>query len=950
MIYIFKKENGDQIKINSLDSIKSLIEEGTITQDTEVKKGLRGKWVNCLSVSEIKEIFDQFELEEEKDKESEIETVETSVPEDLDPQEDEQKYFEPEILEQELSKDFSGKNKDEARIRYLELKEQYQNEQKKGVEFSSEKIELLNRLYDALPNERKKEKSIALEQESKILEKDTDKSNNTTKDQILTDQKALEGVFNDENVIGFSFIESIKLLYRNYFNFSGRASRGEYWWVQLYFWIIYFVAILLSDSVPVLAVLFYIIILLTIIPSITVAVRRLHDCNKSGFYFFIQAIPLIGWLIYIIMQAEKGTPGTNRFGPYPLKIKRENISESQLNAYDKLPEVSGDEYEAREEININQFDEEEIQRKIKKYQAKQAEKKSSQKTKNLVIGLVFAGFLINGFFLSNNNSVPSKAQVTKVTGENNPSPNSNLDKGTFSFFDKYQKGKDLYDKGKFTEAIKVWEKCSEDNNPKCLYALGYLYSEGSVVSLNNQKALDYFIKASNLGHIKATYNAGYFFSNGFGTIRDFKKAEEYYLVAHNKKFQDATYNLSVILADDNNPYKDLKESFKYALQLANKNHINASYNVGLKYLGGEGTQKDYRLAEKYLKIAADAGMLESVYIVGYLLIQKENPYRNLDKALEYLEIAKKNKVKKSYLAMAIIYRDKNMPYKAFEVCQEGANLGDDDCHFNLGLYYFLGEGVAENRVQSTKHFIISNKIKKNSQTEENILANLKLMNNYQIELARKYANDWLQENKNILNGEQFYQKNKVETSLENVRKEKNSYENKIKKIDYRTVSYLNEKFILSSENNKIHSDSIETASCQVLSGKNTIYKKCEDSNNIQYLKVANLSNSEKLRAYNFAKVKEGLSSNNWFDLKATSFGNDKIQSGGWKRKSDQSIVYGASNTNNEWIVYTSNDGKYLTNTGLPENLRSKYIEDAKKNYKSAQSYYQIVDQMLEALN
>ena len=946
MIYIFKKENGDQIKINSLDSVRSLIEEGTITQDTEVKKGLRGKWVNCLSVLEIKEIFDQFEQEEEKDKETDIETIKTSVTEDLDPQEDKQKYFESEILEQELSKDFSGKNKEEARIRYLELKEQYQNEQKKGVEFSSEKIELLNHLYDALPNERKKEKSIALEQESKILEKDTDKSNNTTKEQILTDQKALEGVFNDENVIGFSFIESIKLLYKNYFNFSGRASRGEYWWVQLYFWIIYFVAILLSDSVPVLAVLFYIIILLTIIPSITVAVRRLHDCNKSGFYFFIQAIPLIGWLIYIIMQAEKGTPGTNRFGPYPLKIKRENISESQLNAYDKLPEVSGDEYEAREEININQFDEEEIQRKIKKYQAKQAEKKSSKKTKNLVIGLVFAGFLINGFFLSNSNNLEKKETKNKNEIK------KNKDKSySFAFFDKYKKGKTFYDNSEFQQAKSIWINCANKGDKECMYGMGLLYSSKNKLEDNPRKAFEWFLKSANQGHAYGAFQTAISYDFGKGTDINFSLAEKYYLIAHEKEVLDATYYLGILYGLDENPNKNLSKSFEYNKLAADRGHVQGQLYAGLSLLSNNlGTKKNVSQAINYLKKSADNGELKALYWLGRAYADEDYEFRNIDQAIKILNKVKSFKYQSSYASLGLLYDEKGNKKKAFEIFQEGANLGDVDCHVNLGSNFYYGNGIPKNLVQSTKHYIIANKIEYSDKIAGYILENLNNMSTFQQELAQNYADQWLQENKNILNGEKFYKKNKKEVSIGNVKKEKNFSEKKIKKIDYRTVSYLNEKFILSTENDKIHSVSLETATCQVLSGKNTIYKKCEDSKNIQYLKIVNLNDPEKLRGYNFTKVKVGSSSDNWFDLKATSLGKDNIQSGGWKRKTDQLIIYGASNTNNEWMVYTSNDGKYLTNTGLPQNLRSKYIEDAKENYISAQSYYKIVDKMLKVLN
>ena len=64
MIYIFKKENGEQLKVNSIDSVKSLIEDGIIKESTQVKKGLRGKWQQVSEISELNELFTVPSIEE----------------------------------------------------------------------------------------------------------------------------------------------------------------------------------------------------------------------------------------------------------------------------------------------------------------------------------------------------------------------------------------------------------------------------------------------------------------------------------------------------------------------------------------------------------------------------------------------------------------------------------------------------------------------------------------------------------------------------------------------------------------------------------------------------------------------------------------------------------------------------------------------------------------------
>jgi uncharacterized membrane protein YhaH (DUF805 family) len=54
-----------------------------------------------------------------------------------------------------------------------------------------------------------------------------------------------------------------------------------------------------------------------IIPSIAVAVRRLHDTDRTGWWCLIGFVPFIGAIVLLIFFVLDSTPGTNRFGPNP---------------------------------------------------------------------------------------------------------------------------------------------------------------------------------------------------------------------------------------------------------------------------------------------------------------------------------------------------------------------------------------------------------------------------------------------------------------------------------------------------------------------------------------------------------------------------------------------------------------------------------------------------------
>ncbi len=113
------------------------------------------------------------------------------------------------------------------------------------------------------------------------------------------------------------FVDAIKSGFNKYVGFSDRAARSEYWYWILFYFIALFVASFL-DAFLGIGFLGAIVSLGMFLPSLAVAVRRLHDLDKSGWFVLIGLIPLIGLIILIVWYCTKGTTGPNRFGPDPL--------------------------------------------------------------------------------------------------------------------------------------------------------------------------------------------------------------------------------------------------------------------------------------------------------------------------------------------------------------------------------------------------------------------------------------------------------------------------------------------------------------------------------------------------------------------------------------------------------------------------------------------------------
>lgn len=106
------------------------------------------------------------------------------------------------------------------------------------------------------------------------------------------------------------------LLHR-YAVLQGRASRAEYWYFFLFYTLSMVFAVLL-DIVVETCLFSTVLCFLLLAPSITLSVRRLHDIDRTGWWLWIGAIPLIGPLVLFVFSVTRGTDGPNRYGHNPL--------------------------------------------------------------------------------------------------------------------------------------------------------------------------------------------------------------------------------------------------------------------------------------------------------------------------------------------------------------------------------------------------------------------------------------------------------------------------------------------------------------------------------------------------------------------------------------------------------------------------------------------------------
>jgi len=113
-----------------------------------------------------------------------------------------------------------------------------------------------------------------------------------------------------------NFSEAVKTCMSKFASFEGRAGRGEYWFFTLFIIVTLIASLLIGSLISEAAgaIISVVLMLVVFIPSLAVAIRRLHDTDRSGWWYLIVLVPYIGGLVLLVFMALPGTEGANDYG------------------------------------------------------------------------------------------------------------------------------------------------------------------------------------------------------------------------------------------------------------------------------------------------------------------------------------------------------------------------------------------------------------------------------------------------------------------------------------------------------------------------------------------------------------------------------------------------------------------------------------------------------------
>lgn len=129
-----------------------------------------------------------------------------------------------------------------------------------------------------------------------------------------------------------------KAVFENYANFTGRARRSEYWYFILMNILIIVGMVLPSMALfsgmigPVFICILVGYVLAMVIPSLALIARRLHDVGKSGWFYLVRFIPVVGPIWFLILMCTEGDSGNNQYGADPKGV------------YDEIDDIGNNSY------------------------------------------------------------------------------------------------------------------------------------------------------------------------------------------------------------------------------------------------------------------------------------------------------------------------------------------------------------------------------------------------------------------------------------------------------------------------------------------------------------------------------------------------------------------------------------------------------------------------------
>ena len=307
-----------------------------------------------------------------------------------------------------------------------------------------------------------------------------------------------------------------------------------------------------------------------------------------------------------------------------------------------------------------------------------------------------------------------------------------------------EKGKALYDKGQYAEAVKLLSEAAEKGDALAqtylglcydwgrgvdedlakaaelyrkaakqgeMYAqrnLGLCYQYGRGVEKNLAEAVQWYRKAAEQGQASAQCNLGLCYERGQGVEKDYYEAVKWYRKAAEQGNMYAQHNLGVCYEHGWGVEKNLAEAVQWYRKAAEQGHASAQNNLGACYKNGQGVEKDYYEAVKWFRKAAEQGEIYAQNNLGLCYERGQGVEKDYYEAVKWYRKAAEQGYASAQNSLGVCYErgqgvEKDLA-KAVEWYRKAAEQGEMYAQNNLGWCYKNGQGVERDYYEAVKWY------------------------------------------------------------------------------------------------------------------------------------------------------------------------------------------------------------------------------------------------------
>ncbi|MCB1657204.1 MAG: SEL1-like repeat protein [Pseudomonadales bacterium] len=253
------------------------------------------------------------------------------------------------------------------------------------------------------------------------------------------------------------------------------------------------------------------------------------------------------------------------------------------------------------------------------------------------------------------------------------------------------------------KAIEWFRKAAEQGDANGQVNLGSMY-----YGQNEAQAVEWFRRAAEQGHASAQYNLGVMYVDGTGVTQDIAKAVEWYRKAAEQGHASAQYNLGVMYDEGQVETQNYAKAIEWYRKAAEQGDAGGQNNLGNMYLKGKGITKDEAKAVEWYRKAAEQGDEQGQYNLGVMYLNGTGVTQDYAKAADWYHKAAEQGYAYAQSNLGIMYEDGTgvtQDYaKAADWYHKAAEQGYASAQFNLGVMYQDGTGVAKDYAKAVEWY------------------------------------------------------------------------------------------------------------------------------------------------------------------------------------------------------------------------------------------------------